>query len=53
VIPKSSNAERAKSNLQSADFTIPEEDMKAITSLDKGIRFNNPSNMSLGLSIFA
>lgn len=53
VIPKSSNADRAKSNLQSADFTIPEEDMKAITSLDKGIRFNNPSNMSLGLSIFA
>lgn len=53
VIPKSSNPERAKANFQSEDFTIPEEDIKALTALDKGWRMNDPSGMSLGLSIFA
>jgi D-xylose reductase len=53
VIPKSSNPERARSNFESENFTIAEEDMKTITAMDQGIRFNDPSNMSLGLSIFA
>lgn len=53
VIPKSSNPDRAKSNFQSEDFIIAEEDMKTISAMDKGVRLNDPSNMSLGLSIFA
>jgi D-xylose reductase len=54
VIPKSSNPERARSNFQSLDFTIPEEDMKTITAMDKGVRFNDPAGMSvIALSIFA
>ncbi|KAG8834791.1 NAD(P)H-dependent D-xylose reductase (XR) [Serendipita sp. 399] len=53
VIPKSSNPQRVASNLQSNDFTLADEDIQKLSSLDQGLRFNNPSNMSLGLSIFA
>jgi diketogulonate reductase-like aldo/keto reductase len=53
IIPKSNSTERVKSNLKTTDFDIPEEDIKAISALDKGLRFNDPSSMSLGLSIFA
>jgi D-xylose reductase len=53
VIPKSSNPDRAESNFQSEDFTIEQEDVETITAMDKGIRFNDPSNMSLRFSIFA
>lgn len=53
VIPKSSKPERAQQNFQSEDFTIPEEDMKALTALDKGHRMNDPSSMDVKLSIFA
>jgi len=53
VIPKSNNPGRAAANLSHTDFNLPEEDIKAISDLDKGLRFNDPSNMSLGLSIFA
>lgn len=53
VIPKSNSAERVASNFQSVDFDLADEDIKTISSLDKGSRFNDPSGMSLGLSIFA
>lgn len=53
VIPKSNDRGRALANLNHTDFDLSEEDIAAISALDKGLRFNNPSNMSLGLSIFA
>ncbi|KAG9055703.1 NAD(P)H-dependent D-xylose reductase (XR) [Serendipita sp. 407] len=53
VIPKSSDPGRVVSNLQSNDFSLEAADMDKLTGLDQGLRFNDPSNMSLGLSIFA
>ena len=34
VIPKSTNEGRIKTNLEAGSFTIPEEDMKALSTLD-------------------
>jgi len=53
VVPKSNKPERALENLNHTDFNLDEGDMEAISALDKGLRFNDPSNMSLGCSIFA
>ncbi|KAK3942162.1 NADP-dependent oxidoreductase domain-containing protein [Diplogelasinospora grovesii] len=44
VIPKSSRQETMVSNLHCTDFDLSEEDIKTITSLNQGIRFNQPSN---------
>jgi D-xylose reductase len=42
VIPKSSRPERLRENLSLGDFTLTEDDMTAITSLDRHQRFNDP-----------
>lgn len=36
VIPKSSNANRQKANIEVSDFKLSEEDMKKLNALDKG-----------------
>jgi D-xylose reductase len=38
IIPKSTNPGRAKANLESVAFDLTEEDLKAISALNKGIR---------------
>ncbi|KAF3762255.1 Aldo/keto reductase [Cryphonectria parasitica EP155] len=44
VIPKSSSEGRMKQNLESSDFKIDEADIEAISGLDQGLRFNQPTN---------
>jgi D-xylose reductase len=42
VIPKTSRKERLAENINIFDFTISDDDMKAISALNKGQRFNDP-----------
>ena len=42
VIPKSKTEARIKQNLE-GDFKLPDDDVKKIDSIDKGLRFNDPS----------
>ncbi|KAF2706660.1 Aldo/keto reductase [Pleomassaria siparia CBS 279.74] len=42
VIPKSKTESRIKSNLE-GDFKLPQEDVEKIKSIDKKLRFNDPS----------
>ena len=42
VIPKSNNVGRLKQNLEVLVFELKDEEMKGISSLDKGLRFNDP-----------
>ncbi|KAL4963737.1 NADP-dependent oxidoreductase domain-containing protein [Aspergillus stella-maris] len=42
VIPKSSNPGRLAQNLKVTDFELEEEEIKSISGLDKGLRFNDP-----------
>jgi D-xylose reductase len=46
IIPKSNSVNRMKENLESSDFDLSEEDIKTISSFDRGLRFNQPSNVS-------
>jgi D-xylose reductase len=46
VIPKSTSPERMKDNLDVTDFDIDAADLDKISALNKGIRFNQPSNVS-------
>lgn len=41
VIPKSTNAERLKANLNLFDFTIGDEDVKRLKNLNANIRIND------------
>ncbi|CDK25852.1 unnamed protein product [Kuraishia capsulata CBS 1993] len=42
IIPKSSKIERLSGNLHTNDFDLTEEEIKSISSLDRGLRFNDP-----------
>jgi len=44
VIPKSNRVENMKSNLESIEFDLTEDEIKQISSLDINTRFNQPSN---------
>jgi len=44
VIPKSTKVERLQENMNVFDFELTEEEMKAITALDKNKRYNDPGN---------
>lgn len=46
IIPKSTRAHIIAENFQSVDFDLSEEDIAAISAFDRGIRFNQPSNVS-------
>lgn len=43
VIPKSNNVDRLTQNLNSANFDLTEKELETISSLDIGLRFNDPS----------
>ncbi|KAI0431636.1 NAD(P)H-dependent D-xylose reductase [Xylaria sp. FL1042] len=51
VIPKSNNVDRLKQNLASATFNLSDDEIKQISALDRGLRFNDPD--SFGFHIFA
>jgi D-xylose reductase len=53
VIPKSNNVERLEQNLKVTDFDLNEEDLTAISGLDRQLRFNNPTDYLGTLHIFA
>lgn len=53
VIPKSNNQGRLEQNLHVCDFDLKEDDLKAISALDKNLRFNNPTDYLGTLHIFA
>ncbi|KAJ3269492.1 NAD(P)H-dependent D-xylose reductase (XR) [Borealophlyctis nickersoniae] len=42
VIPKSSNPNRLKSNLDLFSFKLTDEEVEELSKLDKGLRFNDP-----------
>ena len=48
VIPKSNNQNRLAQNLDVCSFDLSDSEIKQISSLDQGLRFNNPVNVSLG-----
>ena len=50
VIPKSNTEQQMRENLESAKLKLTEEEMKAISGLDIGLRFNDPADVSLAPS---
>jgi len=42
VIPKSNNVDRLQQNLEVTDFDLTDNELQAISALDKGLRFNDP-----------
>ncbi|KAM3077905.1 D-xylose reductase [Clarireedia jacksonii] len=53
VIPKSNNQSRLEANLHVTDFDLEADDIKAISALDRNLRFNNPTDYLGTLHIFA
>lgn len=49
VIPKSSSVERVRENLGALDFELTEEQMSAISALNKNWRFNDPGEFCKGM----
>ena len=47
VIPKSNNQSRLAQNLDVCSFDLKQEEIDQISGLDKGLRFNNPTNVSV------
>ena len=52
VIPKSNDPERLSQNLDCCGFDLTQDEIKAISALDKGLRFNDPSDYST-IKLFA
>jgi len=53
IIPKSNSHQRLLENLNSFDFNLDDAEIKAISSLDQGIRFNEPVDYLGTVHIFA
>ncbi|KAI1361777.1 NAD(P)H-dependent D-xylose reductase [Xylaria arbuscula] len=51
VIPKSNNVDRLKQNLESATFSLSDDEVDQISNLNQGLRFNEPD--AFGFRIFA
>lgn len=52
VIPKSTNQDRINSNRDIFSWSLDDEDIKNIQSLDKGLRFNDPYSYNFNLPLF-
>lgn len=52
VIPKSNNQQRLAANLDVCSFDLSEDEIKSISALDRGLRFNNPTNVSHPFSTY-
>lgn len=52
VIPKSTNPDRIKSNLDLFSWSLDQSDMEKIAGLEKGLRFNDPYSYGFGLPLF-
>jgi len=53
VIPKSNDQGRLEQNLASTDFNLTEDQLRAISALNEGIRFNDPADIDPRIAIFA
>ncbi|KAK5086183.1 D-xylose reductase [Cryomyces antarcticus] len=53
VIPKSNNQNRLAQNLDVCSFDLSADELKRISALDQGLRFNNPPNYGVPIPIFA
>ncbi|TKA72092.1 putative NAD(P)H-dependent D-xylose reductase xyl1 [Cryomyces minteri] len=53
VIPKSNNQNRLAQNLDVCSFDLSDDELKRISALDQGLRFNNPPNYGVPIPIFA
>jgi D-xylose reductase len=55
VIPKSNNRDRLAQNLDVISFDLSKEELGSISTLDKGLRFNDPGHYlpDYPLQIFA
>jgi len=53
VIPKTNDSKRLLENLNCCDFQLSDAEMKQISSLNQGIRFNNPGDIDPRMAIFA
>jgi len=53
VVPKSNDPKRLVENLHCCDFELSEAEMKEISSLNMGIRFNDPVDIDPRMAIFA
>jgi D-xylose reductase len=47
VIPKTVNPDRLRQNLDCLSFALTDQEMRELSGMDKGIRFNNPASVSL------
>jgi D-xylose reductase len=47
VIPKSNNQQRLKQNLEVTTFDLEKSELESISALDRNLRFNNPTDVSL------
>lgn len=53
IIPKSNSQSRLEQNLNVTDFDLEQSELDGISSLDKNLRFNNPTDYLGTLHIFA
>ncbi|KAE8359417.1 putative NAD(P)H-dependent D-xylose reductase xyl1 [Aspergillus caelatus] len=52
VIPKSNNPTRLSQNLEVTGFDLEKSELESISSLDKGLRFNDPIGYGMYVPIF-
>lgn len=52
VIPKSSTQSRLLQNLDVNNFELADEEIKALSKLDKNLKFNTPSNYGIPIYLF-
>lgn len=52
VIPKSNSVERLQQNLDCCSFDLTEDELKQISDMNIGLRFNNPAAFTTPLRIF-
>ncbi|ORY64912.1 NAD(P)H-dependent D-xylose reductase [Pseudomassariella vexata] len=52
VIPKSNNVDRLKQNLECCSFDMTETELKQISELNLGLRFNSPNTLQRPIRIF-
>ncbi|CCM03125.1 uncharacterized protein FIBRA_05246 [Fibroporia radiculosa] len=53
VIPKSNNHDRLVQNLQVEQFTLTDDEMKQLSSLNVNLRLNDPADIDPRMAIFA
>lgn len=53
VIPKSNNPGRLAQNLDVTGWNLEQDEIEAVSGLDKGLRFNDPVNYGVNLPIYA